>query len=219
MAVNAPPRRHPRLLSFFLLLLLVLSSPFAALAEDGADGASPAPSPDAAAPTVAAPALPPAPIPLPREALAGLSDAASAAGAASEPALPSSSGPPPPFPKDPAELAALIGAAARRAAAIGSQSALAAISGGGVPKGAAAAAAAAALPVIPAPALMMGNTDTRHFWGCAEDIYRHCPTELTLAETAMFHGKNERVSVGNLARLCAFYVGVIVGGQSQGAQL
>lgn len=76
MAVNAPPRRRPRLLSFFLLLLLVLSSPFAALAEDGADGASPAPSPAAAAPTVAAPDLPPAPIPLPREALAGLSDAA-----------------------------------------------------------------------------------------------------------------------------------------------
>ena len=91
--------------------------------------------------------------------------------------------------------------------------------GSGSGSGSAAAAAAAALPVIPAPALMMGNTDTRHFWGCAEDIYRHCPTELTLAETAMFHGKNERVSVGNLARLCAFYVGVIVGGQSQGAQL
>ena len=94
--------------------------------------------------------------------------------------------------------------------------ALQAAFGGG---GAAAAAAAPQLPVIAAPALMMGNTDTRHFWGCAEDIYRHCPTELTLAETRMFHGKNERVSVGNLARLCAFYVGVIVAGQSREAQL
>jgi carboxypeptidase PM20D1 len=94
--------------------------------------------------------------------------------------------------------------------------ALQAAFGGG---GAAAAAAAPQLPVIAAPALMMGNTDTRHFWGCAEDIYRHCPTELTMAETRMFHGKNERVSVGNLARLCAFYVGVIVAGQSREAQL
>jgi acetylornithine deacetylase/succinyl-diaminopimelate desuccinylase-like protein len=66
---------------------------------------------------------------------------------------------------------------------------------------------------------MLGNTDTRHFWGTAEDIYRHCPTELTMEETKMFHGKNERVAVGNLARLCQFYVGVVVAGQSVDAQL
>ena len=60
-------------------------------------------------------------------------------------------------------------------------------------------------PPLVAPGLMLGNTDTRWFWGCSENIYRHCPTELTMEETKMFHGKNERVRTGNLARLCAFY--------------
>ena len=72
-------------------------------------------------------------------------------------------------------------------------------------------------PVLAAPGLMLGNTDTKHFWGVAEDIYRHCPTELTLEGTSMFHGRNERVGVANLARLCTFYTGVIVAGQSKDA--
>ena len=42
---------------------------------------------------------------------------------------------------------------------------------------------------LPVPGLMLGNTDTRWFWNVAEDIYRHTPTELTMASTAMFHGK------------------------------
>jgi carboxypeptidase PM20D1 len=71
-------------------------------------------------------------------------------------------------------------------------------------------------PPLQAPGLMLGNTDTRHFWGVAQDIYRHCPTELTLQETAMFHGKNERVAVANLARLCRFYAGVLVAGAGGG---
>jgi len=57
--------------------------------------------------------------------------------------------------------------------------------------------------------MMLGNTDTRHFWDCASNIYRHCPTELKMVETAMFHGKNERVRTSNLVRLCAFYAKVL----------
>jgi len=68
-------------------------------------------------------------------------------------------------------------------------------------------------PPIQAPGLMLGNTDTRWFWAVAQDIYRHTPTELTMAETAMFHGKNERVSVDNLARMCIFYSHIILFGQ------
>lgn len=67
-------------------------------------------------------------------------------------------------------------------------------------------------PPLVAPGLMMGNTDTRWYWGVAQDIYRHCPTELTLEGTKMFHGKDEKVKIDNLARLCAFYVKVIQGG-------
>lgn len=68
-------------------------------------------------------------------------------------------------------------------------------------------------PPIQAPGLMLGNTDTRWFWPVALDIYRHTPTELTMAETAMFHGKNERVAVDNLARMCIFYSHIILFGQ------
>jgi carboxypeptidase PM20D1 len=66
---------------------------------------------------------------------------------------------------------------------------------------------------IQAPGLMLGNTDTRWFWTVADDIYRHTPTELTMAETAMFHGKNERVAIANLARMCIFYSHIIIFGQ------
>jgi carboxypeptidase PM20D1 len=64
--------------------------------------------------------------------------------------------------------------------------------------------------VLVAPGLMLGNTDTRHFWSLTTDIYRHCPTELTMDETKMFHGRDERIAVDNLARLAAFYATVIV---------
>jgi carboxypeptidase PM20D1 len=68
---------------------------------------------------------------------------------------------------------------------------------------------------LQAPGLMLGNTDTRWFWGAAEDIYRHCPTELTMEETKLFHGKDERVAITNLARLATFYACVIAGACSE----
>lgn len=56
-----------------------------------------------------------------------------------------------------------------------------------------------------APGLMLGNTDTKHFWGHAQDIYRHCPTQLDGEGIRMFHGRDERIGVENLARIAAFY--------------
>ena len=80
-----------------------------------------------------------------------------------------------------------------------------------------AAGAERALSV--APGLMLGNTDTRHFWALASDIYRHCPIELrvrglaadapVVGTTGMFHGRDERISIDNLARLAAFYATVL----------
>jgi carboxypeptidase PM20D1 len=64
----------------------------------------------------------------------------------------------------------------------------------------------------PAPGLMLGNTDTRYYWALARDIYRHCPTELSMAGTKLFHGRDERITVPNLARISAFYAAVIVEG-------
>lgn len=65
-------------------------------------------------------------------------------------------------------------------------------------------------PIAIAPSLMMANTDTRWYWNLSDTILRHCPTELSIEETGMFHGKNEKISVGCLARLAAFFGGVVV---------
>jgi carboxypeptidase PM20D1 len=62
---------------------------------------------------------------------------------------------------------------------------------------------------IVAPGLLVGNTDTRHYWALAAQLYRHCPIELSKAETAMFHGVDERIGIDTLARLCAFYARVV----------
>ena len=62
---------------------------------------------------------------------------------------------------------------------------------------------------LQAPGTMVGHTDTRWFWGAADNIYRHCPTELTMEETKLFHGRDERISIDNLARLAAFYATVL----------
>ena len=66
------------------------------------------------------------------------------------------------------------------------------------------------------PGLMLGNTDTRHYWSLARDIYRHAPTELTMEATARFHGRDERIAVDNLARLAAFYATVMVDAAASG---
>jgi len=60
-----------------------------------------------------------------------------------------------------------------------------------------------------APLLMMGNTDTRHYWGVAKDIYRFTPVMMDLEEVKMFHGVNERITTDNLSKLFAFYVSLI----------
>jgi carboxypeptidase PM20D1 len=71
---------------------------------------------------------------------------------------------------------------------------------------------------IVAPALMIGNTDTRHYWGLAEQLYRHCPVEMHRSETAMFHGVDERIRVDSLARLCAFYARVVLTAAAAGPE-
>jgi carboxypeptidase PM20D1 len=65
-----------------------------------------------------------------------------------------------------------------------------------------------------AEGLMLGNTDTRHFWALADDIYRHCPVSMTVADTAMFHGKDERIAVDQLPLLAGFYAAVLLASAS-----
>ena len=64
---------------------------------------------------------------------------------------------------------------------------------------------------VAVPALMVGATDSRWAWSHVRQILRHSPTELRVDEVRMFHGRDERISLPNLARTCAFYELVISG--------
>ena len=56
-----------------------------------------------------------------------------------------------------------------------------------------------------APSLLTGNTDTRHYWGLSDNIYRFSPINLHISEVGMFHGSNERISVVALTQMVEYY--------------
>lgn len=58
---------------------------------------------------------------------------------------------------------------------------------------------------LSAPALVVGNTDTRWYWDLSTQIYRFSPVALSLEETTMFHGLNERISKKSLVSMVDFY--------------
>lgn len=60
-----------------------------------------------------------------------------------------------------------------------------------------------------APGLMIGGTDTTHFLELSSHVYRFNPIQLTKDETAMFHGKNERITVNNYINLIYFYTSLV----------
>eukprot|EP00554_Chaetoceros_debilis_P008812 CAMPEP_0194102584 /NCGR_PEP_ID=MMETSP0150-20130528/3185_1 /TAXON_ID=122233 /ORGANISM="Chaetoceros debilis, Strain MM31A-1" /LENGTH=636 /DNA_ID=CAMNT_0038789599 /DNA_START=88 /DNA_END=1995 /DNA_ORIENTATION=+ len=55
------------------------------------------------------------------------------------------------------------------------------------------------------PGVMVGNTDTRWYWDLSKQIYRFSPVELTIQETKMFHGVNEKISAKALTSMIDFY--------------
>ena len=57
--------------------------------------------------------------------------------------------------------------------------------------------------------IMVGNTDTRHYWEISKQIYRFSAIEIELEDVGMFHGVNERVSCANLLKLTLFYEDVL----------
>ena len=54
------------------------------------------------------------------------------------------------------------------------------------------------------PQLFIANSDSRHFWALADQIYRFNPIRLTNLQTKMFHGIDEKISVDNYARTVVF---------------
>lgn len=59
------------------------------------------------------------------------------------------------------------------------------------------------LPVL--PSLFIANTDTRHYWDVAKDIYRFCPTIMTPNDLGRYHGIDERISIDNYFLTIQFF--------------
>lgn len=79
-----------------------------------------------------------------------------------------------------------------------------------------AALAQAALPDAPvAPGLVLAGTDSRHYAGVAENVYRFQPLLFTPEDLERPHGLNERLSVENLDRMIRFYIALIDAGAMQ----
>lgn len=58
-------------------------------------------------------------------------------------------------------------------------------------------------------AMLMANTDTRHYLHLTRNIYRFSPAYVTLEEARCVHGDDERISLWNYERLVNFYLRVI----------
>ena len=59
--------------------------------------------------------------------------------------------------------------------------------------------------VIVAPGLMIGATDSRHFDGIADNVYKFSPVRATTSDLKRFHGTDERISTDNYVELIQFY--------------
>ena len=60
--------------------------------------------------------------------------------------------------------------------------------------------------VLVAPGLTVGRTDSSHFVGISEAVYRFRPLRLTAEDLLRIHGLNERLAVDAYAGLVRFYV-------------
>ena len=59
--------------------------------------------------------------------------------------------------------------------------------------------------VIVAPGLMVAATDSRHFEGVADNIYKFSPVRAKPEDLKRFHGTNERISTDNYVELIQFW--------------
>jgi carboxypeptidase PM20D1 len=71
-----------------------------------------------------------------------------------------------------------------------------------------------AMPAVPAP--VIAQTDSRALRTVTPAIYRFQPVALTIKDTEMLHGINERISVRDFARMITFYQTLIQGPSSTG---
>ena len=58
--------------------------------------------------------------------------------------------------------------------------------------------------IIVTPGLLGGGTDSKHFIGIAENVYRFYPTKINPQNFTGFHGNNESLSVENYKEVIQF---------------
>ncbi len=58
---------------------------------------------------------------------------------------------------------------------------------------------------VVAPGLMTAATDSRHFTGLSDSVYRFSPYRVKSEDLARFHGTNERLAISNYAEMIQFY--------------
>jgi carboxypeptidase PM20D1 len=66
------------------------------------------------------------------------------------------------------------------------------------------------------PTMVTGATDSRHFAGLADAVYRFVPRRTRPDDLARFHGTDERVEVDGFAREIETYREIVVAGASGG---
>ena len=59
--------------------------------------------------------------------------------------------------------------------------------------------------VVVAPGLMVAATDSRHYAGIADNIFRFSPVRANAEDLKRFHGTNERLSIEGYADMIRFY--------------
>ncbi|WP_291684296.1 M20 family peptidase [Bradyrhizobium sp.] len=59
--------------------------------------------------------------------------------------------------------------------------------------------------VVVAPGLMLAGTDSRHYVGVADNIFRFSPVRANADDLKRFHGTNERLSIDGYADMIRFY--------------
>jgi carboxypeptidase PM20D1 len=63
--------------------------------------------------------------------------------------------------------------------------------------------------VLVAPGLVLGATDSRHYAGLTDNIYRFSPIRVGPGDLDRIHGTDERISVDDYGRAVRFYVQLI----------
>jgi carboxypeptidase PM20D1 len=58
--------------------------------------------------------------------------------------------------------------------------------------------------ILVTPGLMLALTDSRHYAGLSEDIYRFTPMRLGPQDLTRLHGVDERIAIENYAEIIAF---------------